>query len=247
MTATAKPILIIGARSDIAQALATEYARAGHPLWLAVRDSATAVRETSDLALRTGVDVEVFEVDVTDLESHDTFLDHLPSTPHIVICAVGLLGEQQEDAGDVEATKAVIATNFTGPALILEKLASRMAQNDHPTAIVGISSVAGDRGRAKNYVYGSAKAGFSAYLSGLRQKHAETRLQIMTVKPGFVLTAMTEGMALPGPLTTDPKAFAARVVKAQRAGRVVYYDLRWRILMTIICLLPEKLFMRTRF
>ncbi|MEO0522165.1 MAG: SDR family oxidoreductase [Pseudomonadota bacterium] len=247
MSAATEPVLVIGARSDIARAIATKYARVGHPLWLAARNATGSNRDAADLALRTDAEVQSFDLDVTDLAAHDAFLAALPSTPATVVCAVGFLGDQEADAGDMDATQMVVATNFTGPALLLEKLAARMSERPGKSAIIGISSVAGDRGRAKNYVYGSAKAGFSAYLSGLRQKYAATGLQIMTVKPGFVRTSMTDGMDLPGPLTTDPDSFAARVVKAQRAGRVIYYDMRWRVLMSIIRLLPEKIFMKTKF
>ncbi|MFU8883204.1 MAG: SDR family NAD(P)-dependent oxidoreductase, partial [Rhodobacterales bacterium] len=114
-------------------------------------------------------------------------------------------------------------------------------------ALIGISSVAGDRGRARNYVYGSAKAGFSAYLSGLRQKYASRPLLVMTVRPGFVATSMTEGMDLPAKLTTTPEALASRIIHALDKGRPVHVDLLWRAIMGIITHLPERIFMRLKF
>ena len=89
--------------------------------------------------------------------------------------------------------------------------------------------------------------GFSEYLSGLRQKYARTRLHVMTVKPGFVRTAMTEGMDLPGPLTTTPKALAPRILRALARRRMVYYDFRWWLVMAVIKLIPERIFSRMRF
>lgn len=247
MKAADRPVLILGAGSDIARALAAELAQAGHPIQLAARRPETLDRDRDDLALRANVPVTCHPFDACQPESFEAFLEGLPALPHIVISAVGYMGDQDANAGDAALTAQVVETNFTGPALILEMLATRMAEIRAETTIIGISSVAGDRGRAKNYVYGAAKAGFSAYLSGLRQKHARTRLLVMTVKPGFVRTAMTEGMDLPGPLTAEPDALARGIVKAMKARRPVFYELRWWLVMTIIKLLPERVFMKTSF
>jgi len=241
------PVLVLGARSDIARAIAIEYAKLGHPLMLSGRTASDLERDAEDIRIRHEAEVSTHACDVTDLTGHDAFIDSLGAVPGIVVCAVGLLGDQDKDAGDTEATLRIFAANFTGPVLVLEKLAARMAATGSESAILGIGSVAGDRGRARNYVYGSAKAGFAAYMSGLRQKYAASKLQVMTVKPGFVRTAMTAGMETPAPLTTDPEPFAARVVKAQRAGGLVYYDLRWRVLMTVIKLMPEGIFKKMKF
>jgi decaprenylphospho-beta-D-erythro-pentofuranosid-2-ulose 2-reductase len=242
-----RPALILGARSDIALALARGLAARGHPLRLAARDPATLERDVADIALRHGVPVTAHAYDALDTAGIEAFLDALPETPHLVVCAVGLLGDQEVDAADPARAERIIATNFIGPALTLEACARRMAALDAPTALIGIGSVAGDRGRAKNYVYGAAKAGFAAWLSGLRQKHARSRLLVMTVKPGFVATAMTAGMDLPGPLTTTPERFATGVLAALDGRRMVHYDLRWRLLMTVIGLIPERLFARMKF
>ncbi|MEP3344956.1 MAG: SDR family oxidoreductase [Litoreibacter sp.] len=247
MTTPKAPVLIIGARSDMARGIAAQYAKLGHPLQLAARNHDTLERDVADFKIRYNVDVTAHECDVTDTASHDAFIEGLPALPAIAVCAVGVLGDQDADAGDIKATNQVFDTNFVGPALLLEKLAAKMVELPDATAIVGIGSVAGDRGRGKNYIYGSAKAGFAAYLSGMRQKYVDSTLQIMTVKPGFVRTAMTAGMETPAPLTTDADAFAERVVKAQQAGKLVYYDLRWRVLMSVICHVPEPIFKKMKF
>lgn len=242
-----RPVLILGAGSDIARALATEFARAGHPVQLAARDPDRLERDRADLALRVQTPVTAHRFDALEMDGFEAFLDGLPAQPHTVVSAVGFMGEQDENAGNAELTATVIATNFTGPALILEAAAKRMAELDADTAVIGISSVAGDRGRAKNYVYGAAKAGFSEYLSGLRQKYARTRVHVMTVKPGFVRTAMTEGMDLPGALTTTPEALAPKILRALAARRMVYYDLKWWLVMAVIKMVPERIFSRMRF
>lgn len=241
------PVLILGARSDMARAIAAEYAQKGYPIQLAARGKDTLDREASDLTLRYQATVTTYHCDVTDLDAHDDFINDLNDLPGIVVCAVGVLGDQEKDAGDLKASKMIFDANYVGPALLLEKLAAKMVAKGDKSAIIGIGSVAGDRGRAKNYIYGSAKAGFATYLSGMRQKYVDSRLQILTVKPGFVKTAMTAGMDTPGPLTTDAESFAARVVRAQITGKTVYYDFRWRMLMSIICHLPESIFMKTKF
>ena len=247
MNPSNRPVLVLGARSDIALEIAKVLAARGHPIMLAARDAKRLSADVSDFTVRYNIAATAHEFDVLDSDAHVRFLDDLPVTPAIIICAVGLLGDQDTDAGDPVATRRVIDTNYIAPCLLLEVAAARLAQSGAEASIVAISSVAGDRGRAKNYVYGSAKAGFSAYISGLRQKYAGSKLHIMTVKPGFVRTAMTEGMDLPGALTSDADAFAAKVVKSMDRGTLVYCDLRWRVLMGVITHLPEKIFMRLKF
>ncbi len=113
--------------------------------------------------------------------------------------------------------------------------------------IIGLSSVAGDRGRASNYVYGSAKAGLSAFLSGLRHRLAASGVRVMTVKPGFVRTAMTEGLNLPPLLTAEPDQVAADILSAVKKRRdTIYSRWYWRFIMSAIRLLPESIFKRTR-
>lgn len=131
--------------------------------------------------------------------------------------------------------------------LILEAAGRRLSALDESTALIGISSVAGDRGRARNYVYGAAKAGFSAWLSGMHQKYARSRLHVMTIKPGFVATAMTERMDLPKILTTTPERLARRIVASLDRRRIVHYDMKWRVIMAIVKLIPERMYARLRF
>ncbi|MCR9089528.1 MAG: SDR family oxidoreductase [Rhodobacteraceae bacterium] len=247
MSAQKKSVLVLGARSDIARAIAAEFARKGYNIMLAGRDTGWLDRDASDMSLRFQIETTVHKFDALDLDGHEAFFDALPTVPSIVVCAVGLLGDQEADVQDPAAVRRIIDTNFTGPAHALEVAARRLAATEDDTAIVGIGSVAGDRGRAKNYLYGAAKAGFGEYLSGMRQKYVQSRLHVMTVKPGFVATAMTEGMDLPGPLTSTPEKFAKNVVRALDKRRMVYYDLRWRVLMGVITHLPERIFVRTKF
>ncbi|MFT4794712.1 MAG: short-subunit dehydrogenase [Paracoccaceae bacterium] len=242
-----RPVLILGARSDMALALAHDLAKRGHPLQLAVRDPEKLARDRADLVTRHGVQVSLHGFDALEGGAAHALLADLPAPPRIVISAVGMLGDQDADAADPARARRIIDTNFTGPALALEIIAADMAARGGACAVIGIGSVAGDRGRAKNYVYGAAKAGFAAYLSGMRQKYAATDLHVLTVKPGFVSTAMTEGMDLPAPLTLTPEAMSAGILRSLDRGRQVHYNWRWRLVMTVIRLLPEKIFIRTKF
>lgn len=240
------PVLILGGRSDIGLACARAFAVAGHPVQLAARNAATLEPEAQDLRLRGGVAVTLHEFDVLDTAGHTAFLNGLSAVPGIVVCAVGVMGDQEESERDPLAAAEVLRANFEGPALILGEIANRMEARG-TGAIVGISSVAGDRGRATNYVYGAGKAGFTAFLSGLRNRLAKTGVQVVTVKPGFVATRMTEGMDTPAALTAQPDEVARAILRAIRAGgNVVYVRPVWRLVMTAIRAIPEPLFKRMK-
>lgn len=247
-----RPVLVLGAGSDIARAIAGALAARGHPLDLAGRNPAALERDAKDLELRHGVPVRVHRYDaeapVEDMETGAAgLLSRLPAVPRIALCAVGFMPEQAEAAADPALARRVIAANFTGPAQALEMIAAAQAATGQASAVIGVGSVAGDRGRAKNYVYGAAKAGFAEYLSGMRQKYVAAPLHVMTVKPGFVATAMTVGMDLPGPLVAQPEDFARGVLRSLDKGRQVHVDPKWLLIMSIIKLLPEKIFMKTKF
>ena len=135
-------------------------------------------------------------------------------------------------------------TNYLGPALLMGALAERFERRGSGV-LVGVSSVAGERGRAANYVYGSAKAGFTAFLSGLRNRLATPGVHVVTVKPGYVRTRMTAGRELPEPLTARPDEVAAATVNAIRRRRhVIYVRPVWRLIMLLVRALPEPIFKR---
>ncbi|NDW01646.1 SDR family oxidoreductase [Salipiger sp. PrR002] len=236
------PVLILGARSDIGLAVAHRFAAAGHPLQLAARHADTLEPERADLALRHGVSVTLHEFDALDTGGHGAFVEALPQLPGIAVCAVGLMGTQEHSAAEPEAAIAVLRSNFEGPAIILAHLANRFEARGSGT-LVGISSVAGERGRATNYVYGAGKAGFTAFLSGLRNRLAGRGVQVLTVLPGFVATRMTEGMDLPQKLTAAPEEVAEAIFRGCSKGRdVIYVRPIWRVIMAVIRAIPERVF-----
>ena len=157
--------LILGARSDTAKAIAHRFAKEGYDIQLAARNPDTLTADVTDIGMRYQVAVTQHEFDALETASHKAFVGHLPVLPDIAVCAVGYMGEQAESEQDTQATSLVMRSNYEGPASILAELANHFEERG-AGCIVGISSVAGERGRATNYVYGSAKAGLTAFLSG---------------------------------------------------------------------------------
>ncbi|OCX66640.1 short-chain dehydrogenase [Thioclava sp. SK-1] len=237
-----KTVLILGARSLMAQSIARRFAQAGYGIRLAARCPDSLSEVQSELATLSGQPVTLHDFDVLQTEGFEGFLDGLPQLPDIAICAVGTMNDQGVNETDLVAATRDIRSNFEGPALILGQIATRMALRGSGT-IVGISSVAGDRGRAANYVYGAAKAGFTAFLSGLRNRLARKGVHVLTVKPGFVATKMTQGMDLPSKLTAQPAEVGDAVFNAVTKGKdILYVRAKWRLIMLIICAIPEALF-----
>jgi hypothetical protein len=242
---TSKTALVLGGTSDIGFATARAYAEAGWRVVLAGRNEAAIRRNADDLATRSGGHVEVRALDVLDTASFAPFLDGLPALPDTVVCVVGELGDQAKAQTDLDHAARVMRTNFEGPALLLTLLAARLEARGSGL-IVGISSVAGDRGRGSNYVYGAAKAGFTAFLSGLRNRLSPLGVRVVTVKPGFVRTRMTEGMKLPPVLTAEADEVGRAIFKAERGGDVLYVRPVWRGVMAIIRAIPEPVFKRLK-
>ena len=239
-------VLVLGGGSDIGLAVARAYAADGRAIRLAARRPEALEAEASDIGLRHGVEVTLHRFDALETDDLPAFVDGLPELPAIAVCAVGLLGDQAGAERDPALAARVMRSNYEGPALVLGILAERMEARGSGV-IVGISSVAGDRGRATNYVYGSAKAGFTAFLSGLRNRLAKKGVHVLTVKPGFVATRMTEGMDLPARLTATPEQVAERTLRAAASGSDEIHVLRiWWLVMAVIRAIPEPIFKRMR-
>lgn len=236
-------LLLIGGTSDIGFATARRFAAAGWSVTLAARNLEAAERNAADLRIAGAAGVDVRHLDVTECDSFPAFVAALGAVPDAVVCSVGELGKDAETKGDLTLSRRVIDSNYTGPALLLGLIGDRMAARGSGV-IVGISSVAGERGRRGNYLYGSAKAGFTAYLSGLRSHLLGRGVRVVSILPGFVDTSMTAGMDLPKPLTAKPDEVAARIYRAvdKAGGEVVYVKPVWRLVMAIIKAIPEPIF-----
>jgi hypothetical protein len=232
-------LLILGAKSDIAQAVAKQYAAAGYDLLLAGRTIEELDGFAKDLSIRNDIQVKLYEFDANDLNSHANFVDRLPQLPDGVITAIGYLGEQKQAEQDWFECEKIMSQNLLGNISILNIIANHFAERQSGF-IVGISSVAGDRGRQKNYLYGAAKAGFTTYLSGLRNRLYKDKVHVLTVKPGFVNTRMTADMELPAKLTAEPEEVAKAIFKAQQNNKNTLYTKGiWAWIMRIIRMIPE--------
>ena len=232
-------VLIIGAKSDIAKATAREYAKNGYNLYLAARDVNELEAFANDITVRTQKTVKLVELDILDYENHRTFYDQLEEKPLGVISAVGYLGDQEKAQSDFSEAQKIINTNYTGVVSLFNVIAEDFEKRRNGF-MVGISSVAGDRGRKSNYVYGSAKAALTAYLSGLRNRLHDAQVHVLTVKPGFVDTKMTEDMDLPEKLTAQPEEVAEDIYTAQQKSKnIVYTKWIWKWVMLVIRIIPE--------
>ncbi|QHG91259.1 SDR family oxidoreductase [Sulfurimonas sp. CVO] len=235
-------VLIIGAKSDIAKEVARVYAKNGYNLFLAARESASLEDLKQDIYVRSGVDVKLKEFDVTAYDTHENFYTSLEEKPLGVIVVSGYMAEQKSAQKEWDETLNTINVNYTGAVSILNIIANDFEKHRRGF-IVGVSSVAGDRGRKANYIYGSAKAAFSAYLSGLRNRLYESGVSVLTVKPGFVNTKMTEKLDLPQNLTAEPEDVAEDIYNAQQKGRnILYTKSIWMLIMLIIKHIPEFVF-----
>ncbi|HIP11613.1 MAG TPA: SDR family oxidoreductase [Arcobacter sp.] len=232
-------VLIIGAKSEIAQATAREYARHGYDIYLAARNVDELENLVQDIKVRSAVNVILLELDILNIETHQHFYDNLEEKPLGVISVVGYLGEQKRGEVHFEETQKIINTNFIGIVSLFNIIANDFEAR-RSGFMVGISSVAGDRGRKSNYIYGAAKAAFTTYLSGLRNRLYESQVHVMTVKPGFVNTKMTKGMNLPEKLTAEPEEIAIDIFKAQQKNKDILYTIWiWRWIMLAIHYIPE--------
>lgn len=235
-------ILILGATSDIAKAVSHHYAREKHQLLLAGRKWEELEKEAKDLEIRYGIHPSIHPFEATETHTHHSFYHNLPHKPDMVLLAFGHLGDQKELEKDWEQASHTLSVNFIGACSVLHHIANDFEERKEGR-IVGISSVAGERGRASNYYYGSAKAGFTSFLSGLRNRLSDKGVHVLSVKPGFVSTRMITGMNPPPILTAETQEVAKRIAKAvEKKKNVIYVRGIWRWIMLIIRNIPEPIF-----
>lgn len=235
-------ILILGATSDMAYATAREFAGKGWGLILAARSLDRLQVLKGDLEARYQVPVHAVAFEAADFSTHQQFFDELPEVPEATAVFFGYLGEQQKAQADWQEAKQIIDANYTGAVSILNIIANAYEARKQGS-IIGVSSVAGERGRKSNYIYGSAKAGFTAYLSGLRNRLYSSGVHVLTVKPGFVATRMTENLNLPKPLTASPEQVGKSIYKAfVKKKNIIYVLPVWQVIMQNIRMIPEPVF-----
>lgn len=243
-----RKILIVGATSAIAEASARLFAQAGDHLFLVARQGAALEAIAADLTLRGAAVVHPYVMDANDFSAHQPMLDAAwlaLGGLDTALIAHGTLSDQAACQQDVGLMLKEVNTNALSAMSLMTYLANRFEAQGHGCIAV-ISSVAGERGRQSNYVYGSAKAMVTAFASGLRQRLHKAGVAVLTIKPGFVASPMTAHLNLPARLTATPDQAAADIVRAIDARRdIVYTRWFWRPIMAIICALPEGLFKKT--
>jgi short-subunit dehydrogenase len=240
-------VIILGATSGIAEATARIYAREGAALLLAGRREDRLRAIADDLRIRGAGRTEIAVADLARPEDTATALAGFAATlggvDHILL-AYGILGDQAEAMKDQAAAAHILAVNFDSAAAWCLAAANLIEAQGHGSLVV-LGSVAGDRGRRANFVYGAAKAGLAALVEGIAHRFAGKGPRAVIVKPGPTVTAMTEGMERKGLLWSQPEAVAAVVRRAaDKGGPVVYAPWFWRFIMLIIRMLPARIFNR---
>ncbi len=239
-------ILIIGATSTIAAATARLFAEAGNALYLVARDADKLAATADDLRVRGAALVETAPLDVLDFDRHgavfEAAVDALDGLD-LVLLAHGTLPDQAACEQSVELTRREFDVNAMSSISLLT-IAANFFEERRAGQIAVISSVAGDRGRQSNYVYGAAKGALSLFLGGLRNRLCKSGVHVLTIKPGFVDTPMTADFPK-GPLWASPEQVAKGIVRAlKKQTDITYLPWFWRYIMLVIKLVPETVFKR---
>ena len=241
-----KHILMIGATSAIAEATARIFARRGDRLYLLARNQDRLSGLAEDLKIRGAASVAWRRFDVHEDDAQaDAIAAAFASlgTVDMALIAHGTLPDQRACQTDPKAVLAALHTNAISTILLLTHLANKLGKQQSGTIAV-ITSVAGERGRQSNYVYGAAKAMVSVFLQGLRNRLHRSGVTVLDIKPGLVDTPMTVGFEK-GVLWAEPETVAAGIVRALDAGKsVIYLPWFWKYLMLIIRSIPESVFKR---
>lgn len=240
-------MIVIGSNSEVAQAFVEKVLseKQRFPVvYLLSSNPQTSEKFAKHIEVKYLQHCQVITLDLTK-EIDYSLYENIDSD--LLFCAAGFLGENTEEGlYNNKNTERIISINFTKLILIINYFAKKMEAKRRGT-IIGLSSVAGERGRQSNFIYGSAKAGFTAYLSGLRNYLFDKKVNVTTIKPGFMETKMTEGMPLNKKLTATPKQAAKYIYNAYKKKKDVAYVLPiWCIIMLIIRNIPEFIFKRLK-
>ncbi|MEY8760974.1 SDR family NAD(P)-dependent oxidoreductase [Chryseobacterium tongliaoense] len=240
-------MIVLGSTSEVAQAFVEKALEEGEKyekIYLFTSNKETTERFARHIDVKFFQQSEVIELDLTKEIDYNKF-DTVSS--NVLFCATGYLGEGTEEGlYDNKNTERIIDINYSKLVPVMNYFALKFESRRSGT-IIGLSSVAGDRGRQSNFIYGSAKAAFTAYLSGLRNYLFDKNVHVLTIKPGFMATKMTEGLPLNPKLTATPKQAAACIYKAYKNGKNVAYVLPvWGIIMMIIRNIPEFIFKKLK-
>ena len=243
-----KTVAIFGATSAIAVETARLFAGEGAKLFLVARNKERLEAVEQDLGVRGAAATRCSIADLSDTSTHEALLREVAefeSGADVVLIAYGSLPNQEEAQKNFSVTESEIQTNFLSVVSLLTGL-SEYFENKGAGVIAVISSVAGDRGRQSNYIYGAAKGGLSIFLQGLRNRLFSKGVHVLDIKPGFVDTPMTSGIKR-GPLFVSPEVIAKGIVRAiEKKKNVVYLPFFWLGIMCVIKHIPEAVFKRLK-
>jgi len=247
---TSKSVLILGSVSAVGKAIAHKFANAGYSLLLADIETEENERTAQDIRIRYNVFCEALFFDARDIDSHPAFLgkvvEKICGIPEGLVICFGYMPVQEEAQKDFNLIKKTIEINYLSAASILERVVGKFEERNNGF-VIAISSVAGDRGRKSNYIYGSSKGALTRYLEGLQHRLSSTKVRVLIVKPGFMDTAMTYGLNLPERLVASPQEAGSIIYRAwKRRKQVIYVKWFWRYIMLIIEHLPRFIFYRTQ-
>lgn len=232
--------VILGATASLGKALCQELAKQNINLILFGRDQEALALLASDLTIRFGIATDTHLLDVTELEQVTTWETTILTLPpfDLVFSLVGVMPKNHSSQSIVDT----INTNFTGPAVLLSLFVQKLQKQQNGKLVV-VTSVAGDRGRQSNYLYGSAKAGLSIFAAGLRHVFWKHGIHVLIVKPGYIDTPMTYGMK--SPFIASREYVARKIIRAvQKNQYEVYIPFFWKFILFAIKLIPETLFKR---
>ena len=241
-----KTVLILGGNSDVGKSLSRDFSKLGSNIILTSRKKGQLDSFKSDLEIRYSIKCDLEFFDVLDFNSHESFYNNLKKKPDIVISCIGYLDNQEKSENSFEESLKSIHTNFTGLVSVLN-IISNDFESRKSGIIVGVSSVAGDRGRGSNYIYGSSKSAFTSYLSGLRNRLFNSGVKVITVKPGFINSKMTKHLDLPKILTASPNDISSDIIKSIKDKKnIIYTKWFWKWIMIIIESIPEFIFKKLK-
>ena len=237
-------ILALGATSAIAEATLRLFAARGARLFLVARNADKLNAVAADLRTRGASSVATHVMDLDDTAAHPDMLaaaaDNL-GTIELALLAHGILGDQQQAEVSYSVTETILGTNFMAPVSLITWLANYF-EASHQGTLAVISSVAGDRGRKSNYVYGASKGALNIFVDGVRNRIDRAGVHVLTIKPGFVATPMTAHLPQ-NALFAQPSKVAAGILSAiQKRKDVVYVPAFWAVIMLILRLIPRRIF-----
>ncbi|KIC64584.1 SDR family NAD(P)-dependent oxidoreductase [Chryseobacterium taiwanense] len=234
---TSKTVLILGANSDVAKECIKQYIKKGFSVIAASRNIDSLRNFVTEN--RFDAKVTVLYFDSVDFDSHQKFYDELQVKPHIVVYSAGFLVDNEKALNDFKGARQMMMVNYMGAVSILNIIAADK-NNKNLERIIGLSSLSGVRGRKSNFVYGSTKAAFTTYLTGLRQELASRNIKVNALVIGYIRTKINEGLQLNESLIMEPDYVAKFIVNAGNSFTIVP-NFKWNLIYLILKMLPESL------